>query len=189
LSLLSSHSVLHHLSHQVAYGDGPYLHYPDADMYLLYWNLHAAPWLFRWSVQEPGRTQATAARVDWRGRLHALSPGLVDVYAQPRLGRGFGTARFRVLPPLDTILLHLSADTIAVGDTLRVSYRVMQADGRPMPWWGSPNAPWLEGDLGAWWRLSPDRTGDFSYVARRRGALAISVALGRRMTRASLVVR
>ena len=74
------------------------MHFPDGGMYLLYWNLHRFPWLFRWSVSDVGVPPSRAAAVDQFGRLHALSPGVVQVYGRPRLGNGLATARFVITP-------------------------------------------------------------------------------------------
>ena len=173
---------------------GPILEYPDTDMYLFRKDLHAFRWLFRWSAQEyrvwpanqeAGRGPAHAGVVDWRGRLHALDPGVVDVYARPRGGRGFGTTRFVITPKIDAVLLRLSSPSVDVGDSVTVEYTIRQADGRPLNWWGE--IPTCDGEeLQFVNRLDEGR---FLYLARRSGAATVSVAIGRHVARELLVIR
>lgn len=138
---------------------------------------------------DPSGRPTDAARVDWRGRLRAVSEGTVDVYARPRLGRGFGVARFDVLPQLDSIVMHLSRDTLAVGDTLHLDYAVVRRDDAPMRWPGWPDVPRISGTQFAMHLISRDGSGAFAFLARDTANLSMYVALGHRMTRAEVVIR
>jgi hypothetical protein len=105
--------------------------------YLFYQNLHAAPGLFHWSTELAFPWQGwdgPVGHVDPWGRFHATTPGSIYAKAVPRGtgGRGFGLAQFIVLPPLDSIIVRVSRDTVAVGDTLTASYMVV-ARGAPLP--------------------------------------------------------
>jgi len=79
--------------------------------------------------------------------------------------RGFGVARFDVLSQLDTIVMHLSRDTHAVGDTLHLDYVLIQRDGAPMRWPGWPDVPRISGNQLAMHLISRDGHGSFAFLA------------------------
>lgn len=167
---------------------GPMLEFPDSDLPLIHQNMHAVPLLFRWSVDRQAG-QAPVATVDWRGHLRAANRGIVDVWVHARGGTAKGTARFEVIPRLDTIHIHLSRDTVRLGDTVTVSYVAVEAGGTPMAWYGAPNEPSVDGDWDAVRRVTGDARDRFAYVAVHRGTAIFRVQLGKRAASAAVTVR
>ena len=166
--------------------EGPYVHFPDGDMYLLYKNAHRVSWLFRWTAEDLSNRPSASARMDWRGRLHALAPDVVAVYAIPRGGRGFGTTRVVIVPRLASFRLRLSRDTLHVGDTLTVGYDIVQAGGARLALNEGP-IPSTSDQNVLWWVSREGGGGTF--VGRQPGSVTISAAIGPRIARATVVIR
>jgi hypothetical protein len=164
---------------------GPIVEYPDGDMYLFLRDMHAFPWLFRWSTEQTDGSRTQAAEIDRGGSLHALAPGIANAYAHPLGGRGFGYAKFVITPRVDAVVVRLSSSSIEVGDTLKVEYTVIQAGGTPMRWW--PVIP-TSGDGWELQFMKQIEGGQFLFLARRSGTVTISVDLGRHIARESLVI-
>jgi hypothetical protein len=166
---------------------GPYVHFPEGDMYLMYKNAHALPWLFRWTAEDLEHRPTAQARMDWRGHLHALAPGIVDVFATPRGGRGFGTTRVVILPRLAAFRLRVSRDTLGVGDTLTVGYDIIQAGGARLELGGMAPIPVTSNERALYWVSRANGGGRF--VARKPGPVTLTAVIGHRIAHASVVIR
>lgn len=169
---------------------GPYLHFPDGDMYLLYENLHSVPWLFAWRAQGPGGGLADPVSVNWRGQLRALRPGVADVYARPRLGHGFATTRYQVFPRIDTVTLVASPSTASVGDTIDVRYVIRQADGEILSSHGIVYLPLVHfaGDPTALVAMNSAPADHVRYLARHTGSIVFTVNVGRHVAAARVTI-
>jgi hypothetical protein len=169
---------------------GPVWAYPEGDMYLIRKELHSWPWLFSWSVEDGRNGPSAAAHVDWRGRVYATSPGHAILYARARGGHKVGLQPITVLPPIDTIALHLSADTLKPGETLHITYKIV-VHGRGVSDWSLE--PTVEGDAitppGWLQRKRNDQGDDFSLKLTRTGTARVSIKLGKHVTVATAVVR
>jgi hypothetical protein len=142
-----------------------------------YYMTHLRPWHFRLQARDPsGRAEGGVVRATAGGSL-----GILAAYRRPfPIGKPHYRS-FYVLPePIDTIVLELTRDTIAVGDTLQYRIHVLGRSGRSI--WSSDlplAAPPLI-DLANYGTMPKDWTGRGR--ALEVGSGAITVRAGHHLT-------